>query len=259
MATGLGQPPYQEEAIESGRESLSDQVELPWYDQEADDIRRIDVPVSDQPYESDVDPGHRSSDWQKSQAKPAKANTAPTNAPTGPGTAPPTGMGAMFEVMLWGILFLFILGIVCLLAWAFLRMDTQDSLAAERSAVAESSYDVDRVEELPFAMNRPTDDLLGSARSAYESGNYSEAITFLFSYQLLQLDRNQMIRLARGKTNRQYLRELRPRPRLADLLEGSMVLFEDAFFGRRTVAKQQFEECWNGLSQFQQMLQEAVV
>ena len=63
-------------------------------------------------------------------------------------------------------------------------------------------------------------DLLAEARRHYQAGNYGAAIVYLFSFQLVQLDQRQIIRLAKGKTNRQYLREVGPRdrcgPRRAD-------------------------------------------
>ena len=64
-------------------------------------------------------------------------------------------------------------------------------------------------------------DLLAEARRHYQAGNYGAAIVYLFSFQLVQLDRRQIIQLAKGKTNRQYLREVGPRdplrkPRPAD-------------------------------------------
>ena len=47
--------------------------------------------------------------------------------------------------------------------------------------------------------------LLEEARRSYEEGDYNTAIVYLYSYQLVKLDQNQWIRLAKGKTNRQYL------------------------------------------------------
>ena len=67
---------------------------------------------------------------------------------------------------------------------------------------------VDRVEALPFRVPRQATDLLSEARRQYEKGNYNEAIVYLFSHQLVELDRQHLIHLARGKTNRQLVREL---------------------------------------------------
>ena len=64
----------------------------------------------------------------------------------------------------------------------------------------------------------------------HQLGNYGEAIIYLFSYQLVRLDRSQLIRLAKGKTNRQYLGELQSASPLKRMLAQSMSSFEDVFF-----------------------------
>ena len=92
------------------------------------------------------------------------------------------------------------------------------------------------------------------ARTHYEQGNYSEAIIYLFSYELVELDRSALIRLAKGKTNRQYLREAAATRSMKPLLERTMVTFEDVFFGRRTLDRSGFEACWKQLDEFQSLL-----
>jgi argininosuccinate synthase len=64
------------------------------------------------------------------------------------------------------------------------------------------------------------------------------------------LDKANRIRLVRGKTNRQYLGELRESPELADLVGQTMIAFEDVFFGERTLTREQFEACYRRLDQF---------
>ena len=111
-----------------------------------------------------------------------------------------------------------------------------------------------RVEALPTAVARNRDDLLAAARHCYRQGNFREAIIYLFSYQLLQLDRSQLIRLAKGKTNRQYLRELGRRLVLRSLLEKTMVAFEEVFFGNRSISRARFESVWSALDQFEALV-----
>ena len=41
-----------------------------------------------------------------------------------------------------------------------------------------------------------------------KAGDFAQATIFLFAHMLVELDRHQLIRLARGKTNRQYLMDL---------------------------------------------------
>ena len=115
----------------------------------------------------------------------------------------------------------------------------------------------DRVEKLPFRVQRPRADLLGEARRSYQAGDYAEAIVYLFSYQLVYLDKHDLVHLARGKTNRQYLREMGRGPGIVPVVEQTMLAFEDVFFGGHGLDRSRFELCWNGLEQFQRDVQQA--
>ena len=140
---------------------------------------------------------------------------------------------------------------------AYLADGTGLAMGSEEEQAAARQSDVDRLESLPFASRGPSTDLLDEARRCYEAGDYGQAIIFLYSYQLLQLDRHQVIRLARGKTNRQYLREVRQRAGLLPLLERTMVAFEEVFFGRHRLERARFESCWEQLDSFHQHLEQA--
>jgi hypothetical protein len=111
-----------------------------------------------------------------------------------------------------------------------------------------------RVEELPMQLSAPRGDFLAEARRRYEAGDYSGAIIYLFSHELLQLDRHQRIQLERGKTNRQYLREVRNEPFLANALSRTMVAFEDVFFGHHALDRTRFEACWREVDEFHRRL-----
>jgi hypothetical protein len=114
--------------------------------------------------------------------------------------------------------------------------------------------DAQRIENLPFKVRSPTGDFLSEARRFYNEGNYGEAIIYLFSYQLIQLDKNQWIRLSKGKTNRQYLREVRGKQDLRGLVHTTMVAFEDFFFGQHPIDKSRFDACWEKLDQFHELV-----
>jgi hypothetical protein len=91
---------------------------------------------------------------------------------------------------------------------------------------------------------------LAEVRRLYEAGNYDQAVIYFFSFQLVQLDHHQFIRLEKGKTNRQYLRELHAHRSLRGLVEQVMLLFEDVFFGGRQLSRNQFDVCWQRLDEF---------
>ena len=144
---------------------------------------------------------------------------------------------------------------VLLLVFAYLliRVYLNRELIPTAGAAGEttaSQDDVARVEALPFPVSRRTHDLLEEARRHYQAGNFSEAVIYLYSHLLVELDRNQLIRLTQGKTNRQYLGEVAVRPTLHGLVQQTMIAFEDVFFGGQTMPRARFESCFSQLDEF---------
>ena len=123
-----------------------------------------------------------------------------------------------------------------------------------------------RIEALPYPVARANLSLLDQARNFYQAGNYAAAMIYLFSHQLVQLDRRQIIRLAKGKTNRQYLREVAGHlghhvlvvggsaELLCRLVGQTLVAFEDVFFGHHDIDRRRFEACWSRLPEFESLL-----
>jgi len=161
----------------------------------------------------------------------------------------------ILEVLAWIVIVALFLLVILLLVQAFLRRESRSAVAASDDEAIGRESDVDRVEDLPFRVRRPRSDLLTEARRQYEMGNYGEAVIYLFSYQLVQLDENQLIRLTRGKTNRQYLREIRRQATLYEMLQMTMIAFEDVFFGNHRLDRARFEACWNRLDEFHGQVQ----
>jgi len=160
-------------------------------------------------------------------------------------------------------LLLLLVALVYVLVWAIRKwgvFSTGSEARKGKSKTARSGEqeDADRIEALPFPVRGGRLDLLGETRSHYLQGNYSQAIIYLFSFQLVRLDRQQIIRLGKGKTNRQYLREVGPRWDLRRLLEQTMVAFEDVFFGNRGLDRARFESCWSRLDEFESLAAEGV-
>ncbi len=208
-------------AVSSAGDALRQRMQIPWYDAETDSLQPVNL---SEPWQPDVDLS-----WL---AQPLNA-----------------------------LLITIAAVLVLLLAWMIVRaVRRRERGQAERNRRhGDPLATADRIEALPFLRDRSQHDLLGQARYHYEQGNYSEAIIYLFSYELVELDRSALVRLAKGKTNRQYLREAgRVRP-LAGLLERTMVTFEDVFFGRRTLDRAGFESCWNQLDQFESLVSQAQV
>jgi hypothetical protein len=207
--------------VEEGQEALAD-GSYPWYDAETDSLRPLKLPE------------RRTGEWDLAWIAEL--------------------LGATIQIIAWTLLGLAILALAALLVY-FAR--NRQPAAASRRATTDGLATADRIEALPFLAERPRGDLLALARQHYEAGNYSEAIIYLFSYELLQLDKFSIIRLSRGKTNRQYLREVGRQSALRSPLEQTLVTFESVFFGRRALDRAGFEACWNQLPQFEQHLQGA--
>jgi hypothetical protein len=203
-----------EQAVSQGADALDSWWDYPWYDDQTDSVRRINV-----------------------KAQPQRPVSTQSSGPSWD-----------LEWLGWVLLGLVVLGIIAMLLRAYWNR-SRDSGDSGKAGLVGSAASVDRLEELPFPLEQTDGDLLSAARRASEQGDYERAIVLLYSYQLLELDRREDIRLTKGKTNRQYLRELRPRPRLAQLLNTSMVAFEDVFFGGHSLAREQFEECWQNAMQ----------
>jgi len=222
--------------IESGRQALGSGDYYPWYDYDNDAVRRLDVEAARDTAE------HRNSTWR---AKPPTANQSSWG-----GWSP---LGEIVRWMLWGSLILLAAVLAALLIRAFLASESRR--AASMAVEEEIRTEEDLIESLPFQVKRPRTDLLGEARRHYEQGNYGEAVIYLFSYQLVRLDQHHLIRLTRGKTNRQYLYEVWQAPELRDMLQRTMLAFEDVFFGHHPLDRERFEQCWSRLDDFHQRLE----
>jgi len=235
-----------ERAVEAGRDALAGRNNYPWYDEDNDSIRRIDVET---PKEAAA---HRGSKWQAKPPAPSKKDLSWLA----------KLMAAIWKVVGWlfwvaiTALFAFL---VVLLARAFMNSGALLDGSSDEEQEADSRSEADLIESLPFQVKRPQGDLLAEARRQYEQGNYGEAIIYLFSYQLVKLDKHDFIRLARGKTNRQYLREIFPQPDLRKALERSMVAFEDVFFGHHPLERERFESCWLRLDEFHEHVEQAAI
>ncbi|QDU73163.1 hypothetical protein Pan97_01300 [Bremerella volcania] len=231
-----------QQPVEQGREALASIPQANWYDSESDEVRTIPVPGETKM------PNTRPGTAKKK--KPAAAPAAPVN-----WNFPNLGGLSLFSILMYSILII-VLGFITYLIY---RAVSSGGAAATSSYVPqqhedEKSSQVDRVEHLPFEVKKKDGNLLDEARRCYESGNFNEAIVYLFSFQLLELDKGHIIRLAKGKTNGQYLREAGRNRDLRKILQGTMNAFEDVFFGNRNLTRDRFERCWNEMTQFNQHL-----
>lgn len=240
LASAVGAVRGDEDPVAAGADALRSGSQPPWYDRGADSV----APPRSAPSPSDPF-RHRNSDWLR-LPKNAQGNSWNFN----------WGLGGLWEVLQWGVwlLMILLLGLlVTLLLFYFVRR-TRVLDDGESSATAPEWFDEARLSELPVEVEKG--DLLAQAKAAMHRGDFRRAIICLYGYQLLRLDGGNIIRLAKGKTNRQYLREARRVPELKSILARTMVAFEEAYFGGRLLESGQFQKRWNELDRFHQGLEE---
>lgn len=158
-----------------------------------------------------------------------------------------------FSAMVLTLLGILLATILTLLAVHSLR-NYMPGYFERKTTKTKIEIDPAKVVDLPFEVERTTyENPLQEAEALMNAGKFREAIIFLYGYQLLALDQERRIFLERGKTNRMYLRELDGVPRLRDILQKTMLVFEDAYFGHYPVGEEPFRECWSLLPEFHQL------
>ncbi|MGV3609066.1 MAG: DUF4129 domain-containing protein [Planctomycetaceae bacterium] len=228
----------------SAKETFQDSS-FPWYDKESDSIRKLTLsPKSTDDY---APPDRNRSTIRIRPTVP----TVTVNAPSGG-----WGLGPFFNWMGIALLVAVCAALIWVIGTRFLGQEVRESKATK---VVQAVRKADQVEKLPLNLliTEPGGDFLTMARKFMQASEFSKAIVYLYAHELLSLDEQHLIRLAKGKTNRQYLRELRPQPSLQRLVEDTVLLFEDAFFGKKSISEGQFMVCWNQLSQFDALAKSA--
>ena len=139
--------------------------------------------------------------------------------------------------------------LIGLIVWGF--MNSRIEIGSDTDSSRPDRTIAESIRQLPFEMDATLGDFRQQAQSAYTAGDFRKALIFLFSHVLVTLDQQKLVRLKKGKTNRQYLRELSPNPPLTGYYGDVMVPFEQTFFGDYPITKDIFEGCWQGLDEFQ--------
>jgi len=164
------------------------------------------------------------------------------------------GAGGLVEIIFWGILAVLVIGVIGLIVWAIINREQTNNDPGLPSRPSDLSEE-QRLEELPVQLDPAFQNLLDRVRECYDNGDYNQAIIYLFSYKLIQLDKKHLIRLTRGKTNHQYLREVTGHNQLQDTLRLTVRAFEDVFFGNHDLTKSRFQQCWDNVDIFRALSQ----
>lgn len=142
----------------------------------------------------------------------------------------------------WTIIIILAALLIGVLTYIILKMDAVRLALGIRQAEGEKrKRRAATIEDLPFELEGESltgGNLLQRARRELEAGDLRLAVVFLFSYLLLEMDRKELIRLQKGKTNRAYLSEVRRNGRATlPLYDSVMHAFERSFFGHHPLEK----------------------
>ena len=217
---------------------------MPWVDQESGEISPKGLGEREAAVTRD-----RDSIPEAVTKKKKKTTRAPL-------TAPSVGLGFMGTVFVYGVLGIAAVALIGLLVWVIMNSRIEMELGSDDISRPDRSI-AESIRHLPFEMDVAKGNFRQQAQAAYQSGNFRMALIYLFSHVLVTLDQAKLVRLKKGKTNRQYLRELSDSPPLASYYGDVMVPFEQTFFGDYPVTKDVFDNCWRGLDDFQSTVQAA--
>ncbi|HEV7698841.1 MAG TPA: DUF4129 domain-containing protein [Pyrinomonadaceae bacterium] len=153
------------------------------------------------------------------------------------------GLGS-FKLVLQIVIFVAILGLVAFLLWRFLPLFS--ARFGERRKKAKN----DRVilGELVGA-DESAADIFGEAERLAREGDIRGAIRKGYIAVLCELGDRRIVRLARHKTNRDYLRDARRSPRIFDGLSGLTANFERNWYGLRTAEPEDWDDFRTGYQQ----------
>ncbi|HCS51013.1 DUF4129 domain-containing protein [Rubinisphaera sp.] len=206
-------------AEDAAEKSLKSQ-DYPWYDQETGGFVPLDIPDS-------------SPDFQNAEVDMSLWGTL---------------ISYLSYGLLWGLIIILAIWLIILFVRALIDRPT----VLDDQKLANSSISQERLELLP-EMTRGTTDFLGEAEKLANSADYSRAMVFYYAWQLLTLGDHEVIELATGKTNRQYVRETSKRsPAIKELFAKSVRMFEDSIYGGVILSEIHFNELWQRRQEFRQ-------
>ena len=223
-------------------DSAFDASGLPWYDSETKKLKSTKAPDRG---ESTVAERHRIPPLQKKirgQQVTSKPPTAPVT------TAPPTGFATIGTTIMYVVGIILVIALVAALIYGFLQLESNSAEQAETQRRKRKIRD--HIKHLPFDIEEQDGDFESFAEQSFRNGDYSNAVIYLFADLLVAMSESGLVRLQRGKTNRQYLNEIWDHGEIRPYYQKVMTAFEDAFFGKHNIDRSRAEECFAGRAAF---------
>ena len=203
-------------SVAEAKQALSKPFRYPWYDASNDSLRRI----------TPAQPKQQSTSWNWDLGWLFDS----------------LQLGNVFNVLVW----LTLAALVAYAIYYLIRLQREQYRLAAASTASTKPVQprVQELAALPIALDPNLGDWLALAKRHYEAGEYDQAIVYLFSHALVTLDAQHYIHLTRGKTNRQYLRELVTRDEAVQVYTPLMETFEAVFFGQKPLPRETFDTLW---------------
>lgn len=263
----MASTPESDSAVKSGGNALRSDDRFPWYDPDRDDLRPVvlhrfkDDGKTDSDDDESSSPKHHGrmshNDKLSGNGGSEGGDSQTQDEPPPPDINMPEISAPWLIWVAWIVIGGVLVFLAVMLIRAFLNREARKAKSSDGESI-EAEDDSNRLDALPLpAKPRSKGTLLEEARRCYDAGDYNTAIVYLYGHQLLKLDQNQWIRLAKGKTNREYLRELSGRGELQGVLARTMVPFEDVYFGDHSLDRTRFEACWNDVERFDRLVERA--
>ena len=182
---------------------------------------------------------------------------------TSSGTVGTSGTNSDGEFLLFLFrLVLILLGLAFLGALIYMLLASPAAVRRRKRTVNEISENIvaqkAKLSDLPFELDQPLAGLKAQADYFRNNQDYRNAVIYLFSYLLVECDTAGCIRLARGKTNHRYVRELKSYPEVQQPFKRVVELFEEAFFGRKEISQGRFEAIWNELPSIERAISKSI-
>ena len=167
----------------------------------------------------------------------------------GPVALPPTseppsleGLRTVAEVLFWTLVGAAVLALVGAMVWA-LRQTARNGVGREKEKKAREDRER-RLDAIAPEARERLDDLGTAAENALAAGDLRLALVYFFSWLIVESDKRGLLRAQRGKTNREYWRELVVNPSVQTIYKTTMDEFERVYFGGQTISRAEFDDVW---------------
>jgi hypothetical protein len=145
------------------------------------------------------------------------------------------GLAERAPILYWGVVVLTALLAVLLIYHIYVTMRSAFGTGRRRGAKARQPAEAG-------ASTQP-EALLEQAEAAAAAGRFAEALRYLYLALIHHLDRADIVRYDRSRTNQEYLRQARRHPAVLEPLKAVTALADRAWYGHYALGWTEYERC----------------